>query len=84
MYIGSRYMGKVEEIQAELQHLAWKLDELDKEIERDDLFTGDWTNNTFALALDDLRDDMKEVAHYIDLASEYTTDIIKNEGGKKE
>lgn len=84
MYIRSRYMDAVEEINAELMHIAWRIAEMTKAIEKDEIFTGDWTNNTFALALDDLRDDMKEVAHYIDLASEYTTDIIKNEGGKKE
>lgn len=79
MYIRSRYMDAVEEIQAELMDIAQKIVETTKAIEKDEIFTGDWTDNNCAIAHDDLRQDLEEIQGTIDIAAEDLSDIIARE-----
>lgn len=79
MYIRSRYMDAVEEIQAELMRIAEELEKTTKAIEKDEIFTGDWTDNDCAIAHDDLRQDLEEMQRTIDTAVEDLADIIARE-----
>lgn len=79
MYIRYRYRRAVEEIQAELMDIAQKIVETRKAIEKDEIFTGDWTNNNRAIAHDDLRQDLEEIQGTIDTAAEDLADIIARE-----
>ena len=54
MYIRSRYMDAVEEIQAELMRIAEELEKTTKALAADEIFTGDWTDNDYALAADEI------------------------------
>lgn len=79
MYIRSRYMNAVEEIQAELMRIAEELEKTTKALAVDEIFTGDWTDNECAIAHDDLRQDLKEIKGTIDIAAEDLADIIERE-----
>lgn len=79
MYIRSRYMDAVEEIKAELMHIAWRIAEMTKALEKDEIFTGDWTDNDCAIAHDDLKQDLEEMQRTIDTAVEDLADIIARE-----
>lgn len=79
MYIRSRYMDAVEEIQAELMRIAEELEKTTKAIAADEIFTGDWTDNDCAIAHDDLRLDLKDIQRTIDIAAEDLSDIIARE-----
>lgn len=79
MYIRSRYMDAVEEIQAELMRIAEELEKTTKALAADEIFTGDWTDNDCAIAHDDLRQDLEEMQRTIDTAVEDLADIIARE-----
>ena len=79
MYIRSRYMGAVEEILSELVDISYELEKTTKDIEKDEIFTGDWTDNDCAIAHDDLRQDLEEMQRTIDIAAEDLSDIIARE-----
>lgn len=79
MYIRSRYMSAVEEIQAELMRIAEELEKTTKALAADEIFTGDWTDNDCAIAHDDLRQDLEEMQRTIDTAVEDLASIIARE-----
>lgn len=79
MYIRSRYMGAVEEIQAELTRIAEEVRKTTKDIEKDEIFTGDWTDNECAIAHDDLMQDLRVIELAIDIAAADLADIIERE-----
>lgn len=79
MYIRSRYMNAVEEIQAELTRIAEEVEKTTKAIAVDEIFTGDWTDNNCAIAHDDLMQDLRVIERTIDTAVEDLADIIARE-----
>lgn len=80
MYISSSYMNAIDELKAESMQIAGEAAKIQKAIEQDEIFDhGDWTNNDFALALDDLKQDLHEFEHYLDLAIEELDGVIERE-----
>lgn len=82
MNIASRYIDALEEAKAELIHVGWITKLIRKTIDDDEVFRGDWTSNDMALTLDDLREDLKQVEHYLDLATEELVEILEREVGR--
>lgn len=79
MYIRSRYMSAVEEILSELVDISDELEKTTKAIEKDEIFTGDWTDNNCAIAHDDLRQDLEEMKREIDTTVADLASIIARE-----
>lgn len=79
MGIASKYFEEISDIGKDLNFQSGVLEELLKEIDLDDVFTGDWTTNRVAEELDLVREDLRMVQNCIDTAVEEILDILGGE-----